>query len=73
MFCNGDTGISPPIWSVAVSGIELESWIDTARITWTDSPYDHSKWFFGTTNDVPWWTGYAIGYKLVKDFFLKTQ
>ena len=61
-------GIAPPIWSVSLSGTELDDWINTARDTWNDNPYNHGKWFLGTTSDVPRWAGYAIGYKLVKDF-----
>jgi len=61
-------GIDPPIWSVALTGSDLESWIETARDNWRDSPYDHGKWFFGTTSDIPRWTGYSIGFRLVKDY-----
>ena len=62
------TGIAPPAWSVALTGTALEDWIETAENTWTNSPYDHGQWFLGSTPDIPRWTGYAIGFKLVKDF-----
>ena len=61
------TGNGPPLWSVVLTGSDLDNWIITARSTWTNNSYDHSKWFFGTM-EVPRWTGYSIGFKLVKDF-----
>lgn len=65
------TGIEPPLWSVAVTGGELENWLDLAKDTWMDSFYDHPKWFFGTTEEVPRWTGYSMGYKLVGDYLMQ--
>lgn len=62
------TGISPPRWSVAVQGQELQDLIGTASQTWNESSYGHPKWFFGTTNEVPRWAGYSMGYKLVNDY-----
>ncbi|WP_430969092.1 DUF2268 domain-containing putative Zn-dependent protease [Spongiimicrobium sp. 2-473A-2-J] len=62
------TGIDPPIWSVALTGSTLEEWIDIAGESWNDSSYNHARWFFGTSPDVPRWTGYSIGFKLVKDY-----
>ena len=61
-------GIDPPIWSVAFTGSDLEEWIDVVKNTWTNSTYDHRKWLFGTTSDIPRWVGYSISFKLVKDF-----
>lgn len=62
------TGIPPPRWSIAVQGQELQELIDTASQSWTSGTYDHPSWFFGTTSDIPRWTGYSIGYKLVNDY-----
>jgi uncharacterized protein YjaZ len=59
--------IDPPMWSVALSEIELEQWIENASSQW-DDPYDHGQWFLGTSNEIPRWTGYSIGYKLVADY-----
>jgi len=61
-------GIEPPLWSIALTGSELDGWIVTAQDSWRDGSYDHGKWFFGTSSDVPRWTGYSIGFKLVKDY-----
>lgn len=62
------TGISTPRWSIAVQGEELQNWITTASQIWDDNSYDHPKWFFGTTGEIPRWTGYSIGYELVKNY-----
>ena len=57
----------PPIWSVFLTGEDLEHWIDIASSQW-DAPYDHGQWFLGTSNEIPRWAGYSIGYKLVADY-----
>ena len=62
------TGADPPMWSVAFTGEELENLLDLAKDTWYESPYDHPKWFFGTTSEIPRWAGYSLGYKLVGDY-----
>ena len=64
------TGIDPPLWSVAVMGDELENWLDVAENSWADTNYDHPKWFFGTSDEIPRWAGYSIGYKLVQDYLM---
>lgn len=59
--------IIPPPWSIALSGSELQSWIDKASNSW-NQPYNHSDWFFGTSPDIPRWAGYSIGFELVKNY-----
>lgn len=61
------TGIQPPPWSVALNENELENWIETASNSW-DQKYNHAQWFLGTDPNTPKWTGYAIGFELVKNF-----
>jgi len=62
------TNKSPSPWSLALSGDDLDTWLANAEDVWHDPGYDHARWFLGSTQDVPRWTGYALGYKLVKDF-----
>lgn len=62
------TGIAPPPWSVALTGNELQDWIQTASNSWDQSPYNHSAWFVGTDPSIPRWAGYAIGFELVKNY-----
>ncbi len=61
-------GIDPPMWSVALTGNELDNWVDKASDVWTNNTYDHGNWFFGNNPDIPRWTGYSIGFKLVKEY-----
>ena len=61
-------GIDPPMWSVSLTNSDLDYWINEAQMVWNNDGYDHSKWFYGTSSNIPRWTGYAIGYKLVNDY-----
>jgi len=60
-------GGEPPPWSVALDAQEIAAWTATARATWSDPGYSHSRWFFGD-HEVPRWTGYALGYAWVADY-----
>ena len=62
--------INPPIWSTVLTASELENWIQTARVNWNETPYNHNEWFFGIS-EIPRWTGYAIGFKLVQDYLIR--
>ncbi|MBT8401202.1 MAG: DUF2268 domain-containing protein [Rhodothermia bacterium] len=59
-------GGPPPPWSKALTGDELEMWIAKAMEVWTTRPYDHRAWFVGTDSEIPRWTGYAIGFEIVR-------
>jgi len=59
--------IAPPIWSSALTDSELETWQEQAKQTWRKASYNHNAWFFGS-NEIPRWTGYSLGYKLVSDY-----
>ena len=61
-------GIAPPIWCTALSASDLEYWKETASTTWNDTPYNHEKWFYGVSNEIPRWTGYSVGFKLAQDY-----
>lgn len=56
---------APPIWSLALVGDTLDSWIAAASQTWDQPGYSHSGWFLGGDPSIPRWAGYAIGYELV--------
>ena len=59
------TGGAPPPWSTALPASELSHWV--AEVVARDSgAYDHATWFHGTSPDVPRWTGYAVGFELVR-------
>ena len=46
---------------------ELATWIPEV-LTHDSGPYEHDRWFFGTTTSVPRWTGYAVGFELVRRY-----
>jgi hypothetical protein len=62
--------VDPPIWSTALSGNQLESWIERSRAEWFNSSYDHDAWFFGSTPTVPRWAGYSIGFELTRRYLV---
>lgn len=60
------TQSGPPIWSKVLTATQLESLQQKASQDWNSSPYNHSRWFFGNGEDIPRWTGYSIGFELVR-------
>jgi len=60
--------IPPPPWTHALNGTASDALLDSARTHFDDRPYDHAKWFFGSTRDIPQWTGYTLGYRLVSAY-----
>ena len=60
----------PYPWSTALSNEEIESLIKKAkREFWGDPGGDYWSWNFG--KDIPKWSGYSIGFKLVRDYMNK--
>lgn len=58
--------VSP--WSTALTAADLEAWLTRASAEFNRANYGHSAWFFGTSPDIPRWTGYAVGYHLVAEY-----
>jgi uncharacterized protein YjaZ len=59
------TGAPPPPWTAALDAEALERWIpEVARRG--SGAYNHAAWFFGSTDSIPRWTGYAVGFALVR-------
>jgi uncharacterized protein YjaZ len=62
----------PYPWSVAVKGERLQGLRERARKKFDNEDYDYRKWFFGIgDNDIPKWTGYAIGFTIVGEYMKK--
>ncbi|MGE0554605.1 MAG: DUF2268 domain-containing putative Zn-dependent protease, partial [Gemmatimonadales bacterium] len=59
------SGGSPPPWALALTPSELSVWIPQVVSRSTGS-YVHAEWFFGTNPTIPRWTGYAVGFELVR-------
>ena len=54
-------------WAVALKPEELSTWIPEVESRATGG-YDHAEWFFGTNPSIPRWTGYAVGFELVRAY-----
>ncbi len=65
-------GGEPKLWSVALSEKKLGDWSLKSQEELMNKKYNHSAWFFGTSTEIPRWAGYAIGYKLVKQYMQET-
>jgi uncharacterized protein YjaZ len=64
-------GESPP-WSRALSDEEFNRMIKKAQGELHNKKYDHSSWFYGNSNmGIPRWTGYSLGYKMIRDYLQK--
>lgn len=61
------SGGSPPPWTQALTPAQLAVWIPEVVSRFSGS-YDHAEWFFGTNPAIPRWTGYAVGYELVRAY-----
>lgn len=44
---------------------ELDRWLPRVLAHRT-GPYDHGTWFYGTGPEIPRWTGYTVGFELVR-------
>ncbi len=62
---------SPHPWDVALGDDELEKYLKEASLIWNNQGFDHGQWYLGTSG-IPRWTGYALGFKLVNDYVMKT-
>ncbi len=62
-----ERGEAPPY---ARSSTDLNSLWTRAQAELDSPTYDHNAWFFGSeAAGLPRWTGYALGYELVRRFF----
>jgi len=58
--------IDAPEYCVAYNEQEIKKWISEAEKMWFDKEFDYYDWFVGRTK--PRNIGYAIGFRLVKDY-----
>lgn len=61
-------GVPVPPWSDALAPGEVSTYLDLARPEFDSPSYDHARWFYGSTAQVPRWTGYTLGYRIVSDY-----
>ena len=53
-----------PPWSTAFPERDTLAYLERARPQF-DSTFDFEAWFFGVNTDLPRWTGYTLGYRLI--------
>ena len=56
-----------PIWALSMDAAELAVWLPQV-VAGSSGPYDHRAWFLGASPTIPRWTGYAVGYELVRAY-----
>lgn len=63
----------PEKWDKALSKEDAARLLRLAKKEFDRTDYDHASWFFGNADrSIPKWTGYSLGYALVKEY-LKTH
>jgi uncharacterized protein YjaZ len=59
-------------WSEAFNDNELKELMEKAKKEFNNTEYDHFAWFYGNEElGIPRWTGYSLGFKIVKDYLKK--
>lgn len=61
------SGATSRPWALALTPAELVTWIPEVESR-SAGGYDHAEWFFGTNPGIPLWTGYAVGFELVRAY-----
>jgi len=61
------TGAPLPPWTQTFPEPETDLYLDRARAE-LDRPFDFEAWFFGIGTDLPQWTGYTLGFRIVRDY-----
>lgn len=58
------------LWNTALNEKQLIKFEKLATKEYFNKNYNHDNWFFGSKN-IPKWTGYTLGFELVKNFLQK--
>jgi uncharacterized protein YjaZ len=62
-------GGDPKIWDEALSSMQIEELLKLAEKEYSNDKYDHKNWFYGSKeHNIPKWTGYTLGFYLVKEY-----
>lgn len=63
-----------PKWCCALTEGDIETWLEKAISQLNDKGYNHAAWFFGDKRtSTPKWTGYSLGYFLIKQYMEKNR
>lgn len=65
------TGKKPAMWNTALLPPQLAHYRELATAELFDPRYNHNAWFFGRDSDIPRWTGYTLGFDLVRGYLGK--
>lgn len=56
-------------WDLALDKDQLKKFLKKAKTEFNNKEYDHNAWFFGSKQkNIPKWTGYSLGFKIVNDY-----
>lgn len=65
-------GASPQPWCMALRKEDIATFFKRAEREYNETDYNHRAWFFGSNaKEIPRWTGYTLGYYLVKKYLEK--
>jgi uncharacterized protein YjaZ len=65
-------GTPPPPWADALSEAQVTALMARAMAELDSTTFDRQAWFFGLgVTDLPRWTGYTLGYRLVGDYLAR--
>ncbi len=57
-----------PPWSDALPWTETAHYLELAQPEFDSVEYGHPRGFFGSSPDLPCWTGYTLGFRLVESY-----
>ena len=58
-------------WCTALDKEEMATFFRKAEREYYAKKYDHRAWFYGSTKEIPRWTGYTLGFDLIKKYLAK--
>jgi uncharacterized protein YjaZ len=65
-------GKEPEKWDTALTETQFKELYKRAKKEFDSFSYNHRAWFFGSEKDnLPRWTGYSIGFRIVGDYLKK--
>ncbi len=65
-------GGRPAPWCTALTEKQKEKLLEKAKKEFFNKDYKHHSWFYGKGNkSIPRWTGYTLGFEIVKDYLEK--
>jgi uncharacterized protein YjaZ len=63
-----------PRYAILEHPSRMNELMKLSRLEFQNTTYDHNGWFFGSeARDIPKWTGYALGFEIVKRYLEKAN